>query len=40
MVILGGKIEEKSGCGLGCTTLNGQYNNGVPPLSELDMIEI
>jgi len=30
MVVLGGRLEERSGLGLGCMSVSGQYNNGVP----------
>jgi len=30
MVVLGGKLEEASGLGLGCMSVSGQYDNGVP----------
>ena len=30
MVVLGGTLEEASGLGLGCMSVSGQYDNGVP----------
>mmetsp|Transcript_33853 Transcript_33853/g.79133 ORF Transcript_33853/g.79133 Transcript_33853/m.79133 type:complete len:345 (-) Transcript_33853:116-1150(-) len=30
MVVLGGTLEEKSGLGLGCMSVSGQYSNGIP----------
>ena len=30
MVVLGGVLEERSGLGLGCMSVSGQYDNGVP----------
>jgi aryl-alcohol dehydrogenase-like predicted oxidoreductase len=30
MVLLGGTLREASGLGLGCMSVSGQYDNGVP----------